>query len=87
MGVMRDPVELFDSPWGRKALDAFEKRVRAEATSAAIWNVLTARFESVPEDLRAELAAIRDVLRLNDLHHWAVICPDLAAFRARLHQG
>lgn len=91
MGVMRDPIELFDSPWGRKALDAFEKRVRAEvmveAKSSAIWNVLTARFGSAPEDLRAEVAAIKEESRLTDLHRWAAICPDLAAFRARLQQG
>jgi hypothetical protein len=87
MGVMRDPVELFDSPWGRKALAVYEQRVRAEVLSESIWNVLSTRFESVPEELHREVAALRDVSRLDDLHRWSVVCPDLASFRARLQQG
>ena len=45
---------------------------------------LRARFETVPPELKVALQTIVDEDKLEELAGWAAICPDLAAFQARL---
>jgi hypothetical protein len=85
---------LFDSPYIRKLKDEFARKLTEEVTnevtretlSAGIEDILAARFQSVPDELKAMLKSVKDESRLKDLHRWAVICPDLGAFRDRLTQ-
>lgn len=56
----------------------------AQTRHEDILQNLDARFGSVPPELATEIRAIFDDQRLRDLHRFAALCPDLAAFRARL---
>ena len=49
-----------------------------------ILQVLTKRFGSVPLEIRTLVEAVSEESRLDDLLDWAIACPDLDAFRARL---
>jgi hypothetical protein len=49
-----------------------------------IERALAARFGTVPAEILAALQPISDEKRLDDLHEWAIRCPDLEAFRTKL---
>jgi len=65
-------------------LDELMAQVREETGQKCIAHVLEARFGTVPPQVVAELRTVRDGQKLDDLHSFAVVCPDLDAFRARL---
>lgn len=56
----------------------------AEKMQDQILRVLTARFGSVPQEIVSALRRVPEESRLEELTDWAAVCPDLAAFRARL---
>jgi hypothetical protein len=49
-----------------------------------VLRMLAKRFGSVPAEIRTLLEAVSEESRLDELLDWAVTCPDLDAFRARL---
>jgi predicted transposase YdaD len=49
-----------------------------------IVRVLKTRFGLLPSDVGAALLPIQDEAKLDELLDWAVSCPDLESFRARL---
>ena len=61
-----------------------EAAVRETARDAAL-RTLRLRFNSVPEDVAGQMAAIQEQQRLDGLLDVAVICPDLEAFRRALN--
>ena len=60
------------------------QEVVAERMHKDIMLVLEERFGGVPQDILTALGAIQEDERLDQLHRWAVRCPDLEAFRTRL---
>jgi hypothetical protein len=49
-----------------------------------ILRVLEARFGQLPAEVSEEVNAVSEEDQLQDLLDFAVLCPDLASFRARL---
>lgn len=68
----------------REVTEQVGRKTKHDERVQAIMDVLTARFRTIPADLAPLIVAVTDVSRLADLHRWAVVCPDLAAFRSRL---
>lgn len=62
----------------------FKARYEVEASQRAIIDVLEARFQSVPADVRTKLAEITELPRLESLIRLAATCPDAATFAAQL---
>jgi hypothetical protein len=60
------------------------QKLIAETKHKAIIDVLKVRFGEVPQELVSKLGRIRKENRLDDLHRYAVMCPDLKAFQTRL---
>ena len=60
------------------------QELMAERGHKYIMRVLEERFGGVPQDILTALGAIQEDERLDQLHRWAVRCPDLEAFRQRL---
>jgi len=63
-------------------LDEILNKVRAED----ILDVLESRFGTRPDDLADELRALGEK-ELKALNRFAAVCPDLEAFRARVHES
>ncbi len=59
-------------------------KVAAKEHQRNILRILTKRFGSVPGDIQTLLEAVSEESQLDELLDWAVTCPDLDAFRARL---
>ena len=57
---------------------------RQETLQACIVAALVTHLRDVPPDLVAQIRLVKDIEKLRDLHNWAMVCPDLAAFQARL---
>ena len=57
---------------------------RAEAHAEDVLDFLEGRFGTRPGDLAEELQALGEE-ELKALNHFAAVCPDLDAFRARIH--
>jgi hypothetical protein len=58
----------------------------AKTRTTDILDVLESRFDSRPDDLADELRALGEQ-ELKALNRFAAVCPDLAAFRARVHES
>ena len=56
----------------------------AQTRHADTLQILETRFGAVPAEIAVPLQAILDDNRLRELHQFAVQCPDLKAFSARL---
>ena len=56
----------------------------AERSHKHILRLLTKRFGFVPVDVKAAVEKVQEEDRLDEVVDWAVSCPDLEAFRARL---
>lgn len=65
-------------------LEELMAQTRQENTQRHVVRILEGRFGAVPPEVVAELRTVRDEPKLDDLHDFAVVCPDLDAFRARL---
>jgi hypothetical protein len=63
--------------------ELFAQRVQ-ETRQTSILITLEARFGIVPPETAAELRLVTDEPKLQDLFDVAIVCPDLAAFQARL---
>ncbi len=61
------------------------KEILAERTQEDIVIVLQGRFGAVPGEVTARLRKITSEKKLNDLLAYSGQCPDLEAFRKRLH--
>jgi hypothetical protein len=57
---------------------------RAETRAEDILDFLEGRFGTRPDDLAEELQALGEQ-ELKALNRFAAVCPDLDAFRARVH--
>jgi hypothetical protein len=55
-----------------------------QSTREAIIEVLTLRFQEVPDEMLAQLDEISDIAQLKELHRWAVVEPSLEMFATRL---
>jgi predicted transposase YdaD len=60
------------------------QEIVARTRHEAILGFLEARFGSVPPEVVTQLRTILDEEQLRDLNRHAALCPDLAAFQARL---
>jgi hypothetical protein len=60
------------------------QEIVAEKLQEAIIEILTARFEAVPQNVRKPLCSAVDEKRLKRLIRFAAQCPDLEAFRQHL---
>jgi hypothetical protein len=49
-----------------------------------IVQALSVRFGDIPPEVVTTLQGVNEPERLDDLHRWAAVCPDLDAFRAKL---
>lgn len=56
-----------------------------ETLHKSILAVVNARLGPVPADLEAELKAVTDIDKLDELVKVVAVCPDLASFRTKLH--
>jgi hypothetical protein len=65
-------------------IDRIVTRAVVKASQEYILKALQGRFGTIPEDLAGAVRCVQDGDRLDDLHDFAVVCPDVAAFRARL---
>ncbi len=63
--------------------DYVAEQLRARV-QAILLHALRAKFGEVPAEVAAQVHAIADVQRLDDLNAQVGICSDLDAFRARL---
>jgi hypothetical protein len=87
LGRLRYDVNLLASIFGgRQAMieSPLIKELVAERSHEMILQFLEGRFNAVPVEIAEALRKIDDVQRLNALAKWAAVCPDLAAFQARL---
>ncbi len=71
---------MIESPWLKEIVEEQDAKSRRQD----IEEVLTARFGSVPAEVKAGLGGVTDPARLLDLVRWSARCPDLDAFRSRL---
>ncbi len=71
---------MIESPWLKEIVEEHG----AEMQRKNIAETLSARFESFPAEVKAEVLTVTDLERLNDLFRWALRCPNLDAFRERL---
>ena len=71
---------MIESPLIQEIVD----EATCKAVRTSVLRVLTARFDPIPSQIGAALQSVTDRGRLNDLVDWAVRCPDLESFRARL---
>lgn len=82
---------LLVTPAGQRFIEQeAEGRQTAEAAARetacnAVLRALRRRFDSVPDDLVGQVAAIQEQQRQDGLLDVAVDCPDLAAFRRALN--
>jgi hypothetical protein len=49
-----------------------------------ILHFLAKRFGAIPQDIANSLRAVQDEPKLKELLDWAIDCPNLESFRARL---
>jgi hypothetical protein len=61
------------------------QEIIAENRQADIVRILKVRFREVPSEVLTPLRGITKAAKLDDLVDYALACPDLNAFRARLH--
>ncbi len=71
---------MIESPWLKEIVEEQDAKSRRQD----IEEVLSARFGTVPAEVKAGLQSVTDPSRLLELVRWAARCPDLDAFRARL---
>jgi hypothetical protein len=60
------------------------QEIVTEKTQQYVIDALETRFGKVPQDLVAKLRDVRKEKTLSQLHKYAIVCPDLKAFRERL---
>ena len=71
---------MIESPLIQELLEQRSKQVQNQN----ILRILTLRFGALPEGLAAGVKAIQDDSTLAELMDFAVVSPDLEAFRQRL---
>jgi predicted transposase YdaD len=102
MSILSPSSPLFDTPYMREVKEQLKQRLEQEVRQevrqevaqevahntlvSAINDNLSARFQTVPDELRSSLSIVTDQKTLVELHKWSAICPDLTSFRARLIQ-
>lgn len=89
--VLDELVELIEKRAESRALAKIETelstRVRQELVrtrQACLLSFLEARFQSVPDAVRAQIDSVDDVAKLDSLVRLAATCPDVDAFAAGL---
>ena len=75
---------MIESPILQELKAEWSREAMLETMVSGILAVLQVRFGPLPEGFVGTLGAINDTQRLDELHRFAVICPDLDAFRAHL---
>jgi hypothetical protein len=80
LGLLGGIQPMIESP----AFDDLREYIRGEMCRKHILDNLSARFGTVPEDMASRVRAMQDNDRLEELHRFSAVCPDLEAFRARL---
>jgi hypothetical protein len=71
---------VIESPLLNRILAQKEQQAR----QADVLHALQIRFKGVPDDLAEKVRAVQDAQYLTDLHEFAIVCPDLEAFRVRM---
>jgi hypothetical protein len=81
---------LFDLLGGKKVMiewpfmKEYGEETACKARHQYIEEAILVRFAKLSDDARARLRGITDEARLQGLHRFAIVCPSLDAFLARL---
>lgn len=75
---------MLELPFLDEMIDKTVAKSVVKTRADDILDVLESRFDSRPDDLADALQALGEQ-ELKALNRFAAVCPDLEAFRARIH--